>query len=262
MRSRSSGCPLGRRGFTLLEITITLAILGIVMSIVFGVFSQTIAGKEHAEARGDELAAARAVLARVSTDLASVRPTRGGRAATAAAPQATPTPSTDARVFRPELGLFLGRVRTDHGVAVDDLAFSALLRRPTVVTYAASDVGIVHYFVDASSEDPRQRGLYREAIYSLAGDAFDPDKPNLGATMLMLPGVVGLDLRYFDGKDWVDGWDSTDPRNFGPAPFAVQIQLTVTNERGETETYQTAVDLPTVRTLKNPQAASTPTPRS
>ncbi|HUE38679.1 MAG TPA: prepilin-type N-terminal cleavage/methylation domain-containing protein [Candidatus Binatia bacterium] len=41
-------------GFTLLEITVTLAILGVVFSIVYGVFSQTVAGKELAERRGDE----------------------------------------------------------------------------------------------------------------------------------------------------------------------------------------------------------------
>ena len=51
MRARAK-----RSGFTLLEITITLAILGVVMSIVFGVFAQTIAGKEHAESRAEELA--------------------------------------------------------------------------------------------------------------------------------------------------------------------------------------------------------------
>jgi len=50
--------------------------------------------------------------------------------------------------------------------------------------------------------------------------------------------------------------DSTDSRNFGPAPFAVGIRLTVMDERGQSETYQTAVDLPTIRTLRNPQTAA------
>ena len=245
------------RGFTLLEITITLAIFGVVMSIVFGVFSQTIAGKEHAEARAEELASARAVLSRIANDLTNVRIAPAPRPVSAAAPQPTPTPS--GALIRPEQGLFLSRVRTDRGVAIDDLAVSASLRRPTALTYAATDLGIVRYFVDTSADDPSQHGLYRETVFSLAGEMFDPDKPNEGGTMLLLPGVVGFDLRFFDGKEWVDGWDSTDSRNFGPAPFAVQMSLTVIDARGGSETYQTAIDLPTIRTVRNPQTVA-PTP--
>ena len=83
-------------GFTLLEITVTLAILGIIMTIVFGVFAQTMAGKEHAEERGEEVASARAVLSRITADLGNVRLSTTARPATgAAATQATPvaTPS-------------------------------------------------------------------------------------------------------------------------------------------------------------------------
>jgi prepilin-type N-terminal cleavage/methylation domain-containing protein len=248
-----------RSGFTLLEITITLAILGIVMIIVFGVFAQTIAGKERAEKLADELASARAVLSRITSDLTSVRVRRITSPTAANATRPTPTPvSMQPQTIRPEDGLFLGRVRSDHGVAVDDLAFSTFIRRPTAVTYAASDLAIVHYFVDLATDDPRRRGLYREALFSLAGQAFDPDKIDVGAAVLLLTGVVELDLRYFDGKDWVDGWDSTDNRNFAPAPYAVQVRMTVLDERGGAETYETAVDLPTIRNLKNPQVRATP----
>ena len=249
-----------RDGFTLLEISITLAILGIVMTIVFGVFAQTIASKERAEARGDELASARAVLSRITADLTSVRINRKAApsAANAAAPTPTPSRSMGPQTIRPEDGLFLGRVRSDHGVAVDDVAFSTFIRRPTALTYAASDLAIVHYFVDSTADDAKHRGLYREALYSLAGQGFDPDKVDLGASVLLLPGVVELDLRYFDGKDWVDGWDSTDVRNYAPAPYAVQVRMSVRNENGELESYETAVDLPAMRNAKNPQVAATP----
>ena len=253
-----------RSGFTLLEITVTLAILGVVMAIVFGVFAQTMSGKEHAESRAEELASARAALARMTSDLTSVRIKRktAPSAANAAPPTPTPTPSNRsmgaAQTIRPEDGLFLGRVHSDRGLAADDIAFSTFVRRPTAITYASSDLAIVHYFIDTTADDPQRRGLYREALFSLAGQAFDPDKPDVAASVLLLPGVSELDLRYFDGKDWVDGWDSSDNRNFAPAPYAVQIRMAVTNERGESETFETAVDLPTMRNLKNPQVAATP----
>jgi type II secretion system (T2SS) protein J len=240
---------------------LTMMILGIVMTIVYGVFAQTISAKERVEGRAEEMISARATLSRIGADLTSVRVPAAGRPVSAANAQVTPTPRMGETLLRPQTGLFLGRVRTDQGVAVDDLSFSALVRRPTALTYAASDLGIVHYFVDRSLEDPRARGLYRETIFSLSGDGFDPDKPNLGATTLLLPGVTGFDVRFYDGTQWVEEWDSTDGRSFAPAPFAVQIALTVTNEQGESETYTTAFDLPMMRGLRKPQvAAPTPTP--
>ena len=75
------------------------------------------------------------------------------------------------------------------------------------------------------------------------------------------PGVSGFELRLFDGKDWLPDWNSLDSRNFAPAPYAVEITLTVVNDRGESETFQTAVDVPMARGLRAPRAVAGPTPR-
>jgi hypothetical protein len=146
-------------------------------------------------------------------------------------------------------------VRSEGGVPFDDLAFTTILRRPTAVTYAATDLGIVHYFVAPVSYESAVLGLYRETLYSLAGDSFDPDKVNPAAAALILPGITSLDFRFFDGNDWVQEWDSGNLRSFAPAPLAVEITLAVANEEGQVERYATAVDLPMARTLKNPQLA-------
>ncbi|MET0152060.1 MAG: type II secretion system protein GspJ [Candidatus Binatia bacterium] len=247
-----------RRGFTLLEITVTLGILSIVLAIVYGVFSQTIGSKELAERRADEDAGARGALARIARDLESARPVTSMVPAAPPAAAAGPTPSTRS-TFIPERGLFLARVRTEGGVALDDLAFTTFLRRPTATAFAASDLGIVHYFVGAFSP---QSGLalYRETVLSLTGDNFDPDQPNAAASTMILPGVTELDFRFFDGSDWVDGWDSTDSRNFAPAPRAVEIAIGIVDREGNAERYVTSVDLPIVRTLKNPKLVGRPTP--
>ena len=252
-------------GFTLLEIMVAMAILGVVFSVVYGVFSQTVAGKELAERRADEAAGARAALTRIARDLESARPVTS---ANAAAPQPTPgagptasqTPGESGATFPPQRGLFLGRARSEGGVPLDDLAFTTILRRPTAVTFAASDLGIVHYFVAPPSSESSVLGLYRETLYALSGDSFDPDTVNPGAATLVLAGVTGLDFRFFDGKDWVEEWDSGDLRNFAPAPLAVEIGLAVANEAGEAERYATAIDLPMARTLRNPQLARQPNP--
>lgn len=257
MNARRTRAP----GFTLLEITITLAILGVVMTLVYGVFTQTITAKNHTEEVGEQFTSARSALARITQDLLNAR--QGAAAALPAGqrnandppaqpqsrPVATPTPS-NSRVYLPQLGLFLGRARSEHRVPLDDLAFSATVRRPTALTYGATDVGIVHYFLAPISDDARDRlGLFRETVFSLSGEGFDPDRPNAATTTLVLPDVVALDFRFFNGKEWGEEWDSTNPRDFAVAPLAVEIELAVASPGATPETYRTAVDLPML--LKN-----------
>jgi prepilin-type N-terminal cleavage/methylation domain-containing protein len=245
-------------GFTLLEITITLAILGVVLTIVYGVFSQTIAAKELAERRADDTASARAALARMTQDLQNARASLPGAPGQAQAPpRGAPPPAragAPAKVL-PDRALFLGRPHTEGGVPVDDIAFTTIVRRPTAATFAGMDLGIVHYFVAPLSPQSTTLGLFRETIFSLSGEEFDPDKANPASSVLILPGVSTLGLRFFDGKDWEEEWDSSDSRNFTAAPLAVEITLGVTNDAGESERYQTAVDLPMIRNIRNPQVA-------
>lgn len=247
------------RGFTLLEITITLAILGIVLSIVYGVFAKALSSKDLAEERADEASSVRAALTSMTRDLTAARPTIGRSPpppapAGGSSPAPNPTPRNSA--FVPRQGLFLGRPRTRGNAALDDLAFTAFSRRPAAITFGATDLGIVHYFLSPLSADSDRLGLYRETIFGLTGQAFDPDKVNPESTMLILPDVTSLDLRFFDGKDWVQEWDSTDSGHFAAAPLAVEITLTVNNQREQPESYRTAIDLPMVRSTPAPQLAA------
>ena len=248
-------------GFTLLEIVITLGILGIVIVVIYGVFARTLAAKEHTESRAEEFSSARAALNRIVADLqtAQVNPAGTGEPTPVTTPHAplpptpSPTPASgNSQLFPADQQLFLARARSQGGVALDDLAFSAFLRRPTAITFSAVDLGIVHYFVDALAPDSPRLGLYREALYSLSGDALDPDKPNPASSVLLVEDVAGFELRFFDGKDWGPEWNSTDTRNFAAAPRAVQMALTIAKE-GSVEAYQTAIDLPMARTLTNKQ---------
>jgi prepilin-type N-terminal cleavage/methylation domain-containing protein len=248
----------GDPGFTLLEVTVTLGILSIVLAIVYGVFSQTIEGKELAERRADESAGARGALARITRDLENARPVT----VNSSEPQRTPGRTTTTQsTFLPQRGLFLARVHAERGSALDDLAFTTFLRRPTATTFAASDLGIVHYFVDAIEPRSPVLALYRETVFSLSGELFDPDKPNPAASTMVLQGVTELDFRFFDGTAWLDSWDSSDSRKYAAAPLAVEIALSTLDRDGKAERYVTSVDVPMSRSLKSPQVVGRPTTR-
>ncbi len=241
------------RGFTLIEIIVTLSVLGIVLSIVYGVFAKAISSKELAERAAERAAAARSALSSMTRDLMLARPTSGAGPPPAPAAGSSPAPTPRSSLFVPRQGLFVGRPRAQGDAMLDDVAFTAFLRRPTAITFGATDLGIVHYFVSPLGEDSNRLGLYRETIFSLTGDSFDPDQVHPESTTLVLPDVTSLDLRFFDGRDWVQEWDSTDPRNFAVAPRAVEITLTVADELGRPETYQTGIDLPMVASTSPPR---------
>src|SRR5262245_9260410 len=124
--------PKPSSGFTLLEITITLAILSVVLTIIYGVFAQTLAAKEYAERRADDAAGARSALTRMTQDLQNARATLSvapGQSQ-APAPGVTPTPRAMGSLKKgpPDRALFLGRVHTEGGVSLDDVAFTTIVR--------------------------------------------------------------------------------------------------------------------------------------
>jgi prepilin-type N-terminal cleavage/methylation domain-containing protein len=241
-------------GFTLLEVVVTLGILGIVLAIVYGVFAQTVAGKQHAERRGDEAAAVRSALLRLTRDLRSARPL-AIRQPQSVLRGSEPSPTATPSGLIPQRGLFLARPHGERGYALDDLAFTAFLHRPTAATIGATDLGIVHYFVAPVSGDSNERALYRETVFSLTGDRFDPDRPQPANTALILPGVVRFEVRSFDGTDWLPEWNSLDPGKFAPAPYAVALTLAVASEGDQTESFETAVEVPMAQGLRTPRVA-------
>jgi general secretion pathway protein J len=236
-------------GFTLLEIMLAVGLLGVVIAIVYGVFARTLAAKEHTEARAAETATARSILNRIERDLLAALP---GKSSPVPRPSPTPGVGLPKAV---EQYLFVSRNRTDGGAPFDELSFSALVRRPAGIALSAADLAVIRYFVEADPANPERKVLFRETTYSLSGAIFDPENPNPDSTVRLLDGIAALEFRFFDGREWVQEWDSEDRRNFGPAPQAVEISLALRSDRNEPEVFRTAVDLPIVRAAPLPLGA-------
>ncbi|MGH7859927.1 MAG: type II secretion system protein GspJ, partial [Candidatus Binatia bacterium] len=222
---------------------ISIAILAVVIAVVYGVFARTLSAKEYAESRSAEGATARAILNRVIRDLQAVTARSSSRL-----PQPTPSPDRDRALPQAvQQILFLSANHVESGVPFDDLAFSAIVRRPSAGPLSSSDLAVVRYFVEQDPANPRRRALFRETIFSLSGQVFDLENPDPSSTVRLLDGIAGLDFRFFNGREWIQEWDSGDPRSYGPVPHAVEVALALWDAEGEAQVFRTAVDLPIAR---------------
>src|SRR5438445_357233 len=73
------GSNMSRRGFTLLEIMVATAILGIVMLTVYGVLARALIAKNHSEERAELYASGREVVLKIADELEGALPPTAGR---------------------------------------------------------------------------------------------------------------------------------------------------------------------------------------
>lgn len=234
-------------GFTLLEIAVTLAVLGVVVTIAYGVFARVLEGKQRVEASADEAALARTVLGRITQELrAATFGSTKKLAASAGNPVPVGAPTQTAEAAGTPLG-FVSQDHTEFSTPTDEMAFSTIVRRPVSLAASSSDLGVVHYFLRADDGRRDRFILARESLPSLSQDTVDLGEPAVGSSDDLLDNVVGLRLRFYDGEEWLEEWDSNAGRLVGKMPLAVEIWLALEAADGVVASYHTAVDLPVAR---------------
>ncbi|MDW7709271.1 MAG: type II secretion system protein GspJ [Deferrisomatales bacterium] len=183
-----------RRGFTLLEVLLALALLALVLSLVQGAYSGAARSRNLSNAQTREVHAAAMVLDRLATELA-------------AAFHTTTTP------FRAQATGF----HVDRGPdGLSTLSFvTRLSPLPGSLPGGEAEVG---YLVERDREG--QLRLRRRESRDLDGD---PEEG--GVSYEILPGVSRFEVLCYDGTDWVDGWD-TGRRDAEPLlPLAVSVEI-------------------------------------
>ena len=204
-----------RAGFTLIELMLAVAILGIIVTMMAEAFHAVSQSKLHAESRLTSERSGRAILWQMSNEI------RG----------AVQTPLAPSRV------IVLGAARYQGGVPVNTLTVSTLDpgHRRSMDGYGAEE--IVTY---SAVPNPRHRGWFmlERSQYSGLGSG--------GKTMpiVVADNMVGLKLRYFDGQQWGEVWNSENMSMGRQLPVAVSIDLSLAGPRGEPLGFSTQVTLP------------------
>jgi prepilin-type N-terminal cleavage/methylation domain-containing protein len=207
------------RGFTLIEIMLATAILGMVLLMLAGSFHAVAGSKSHGENRIVIDQAARTILAQISDEL------RG----------AVQTPFIQSRV------LLTGNARMDNGLPMDTFTVSTLDpgHRRSLEGFGPED--IVGYVTARNPDRPGWFLLKRVKYSSLLSNP--PTVENAGAVVLA-NNLVSLHIRYFDGDSWTESWDSTNLPPGRSLPVQIAIDLKLGSTSGAALALSTAVSLP------------------
>ena len=205
-------------GFTLIEIMVSVAILGLIMVMLASSFHAITAGKVQGEARLLNDRAARAVLWQIGNEL------RG----------AIQTPLIPSHV------MLLGQAHMESRVPLDELTVSTinLSHRGSIIGFGAEE--LVSYTTSANPNHPGWFMLERTESSALAANS----RYGGPAPMVLATNVIRLHIRYFNGSIWNESWDSTSLPPGASLPEAVSIDLVTAGPHGEPIPLSTQVTLP------------------
>ena len=190
-----------RNGFTLLEVLVSVAILGFIMALVQTTTSQLLNGKERIEHRDQIVQMARVAITKLHDDIELAFLTR----------KQTPA--------RP-LTFFIGE---DHGER-DALRLTTLSQRRLYRDSRDSDQARVAYQVVPSPEDTSRFDVMRTAIPWLN----DQSTVEGGKAFAVARGIRTFDVEYYDVRteEWKKEWNTEQVDWSDKLPVAVRVSLT------------------------------------
>lgn len=187
-------------GFTLLEVILAMTVTAIVSAALFTSLSGAYKARRQAEDHLSSREAARSVMATLRADLQCVPPA-GGRIG----------------------GVFIGEDESGMNDADTDSLTYVTANSQLKSSQDLADLRKVELRLLESKSDPDHYVLARLVTGNLL--ATSTPKPD---AQILARRVVSLSLRYYDGGDWLDEWDSAQQDN--AVPIAVEVILVIAPE--------------------------------
>lgn len=219
--------PRKRQGFTLVEALVAIAIFGIVATIVFGGFSQTMRNRAFVEAQSERSHVIRVAMERMVREIS------------AAFMSIHVNPNTQLIAMRTT---FHGR-REGRGSRLDFTSFSH--RRLYRDAHESDQNEIGYFLTETRDEDTDRRRL---SLVRREQNRIDDDPERGGQFMILVDEVKEFELTYLDPTtlEWRDSWDGLSGTELNRLPCQVRIRLVVpssTNGRRD-EVYTTRAMVP------------------
>jgi general secretion pathway protein J len=222
-----------RRGFTLIEIMVAVAIVAMVTTLTWGAFRDTFRTKSQIEAQASRYRSVRLALERLAREISMAYI------------------SQDEDTSQPERRTrFYGKRHSD----VDELMFSYFGHQRLYQDANECDTALVYYYSARDREDSRKMNLMRRETRRLSNYKIDEQA---GEADIVCDDVLKMQLSYWDARDkvWRDEWITTSADGQPDRlPSKVKITLTVRDERGKEVPFQTEARLAMAEPLNNTPA--------
>jgi len=206
-------------GFTLIEMMLAVAVLALILLMLAGSFHEVSMSKVQAENHIAVDSAARAIVTEMGREI------RG-------AVQTTAIPS---RV------LLMGEPHAHGSQLRDSISVSTLNpgHRRSLEDFGAEDT--VTYEATPNPDHPGWFLLLRSQYSSLLGIGTGN---NAREPALLAANLLSLRIRYFDGSNWSESWNSQSLPPGRQLPNEVAIELTMASRSGAPLSIATMVTLP------------------
>lgn len=210
--------PAAQRGFTLIEVLISLTIMALMMTIAWSTTASSVQTKkffENYEQRNHEV---RIALARMVEDISGAY-----------------ISSNQAADLNEPRTIFLGK----SSGSVEELRFSSFAHRILWADANESEQTMIYYFGDGDPEERGQTNLYRRESRRLSSEGWEEVPAEVD---VLVRDVTRVEFEYFDPKDdeWKDGWDTSGAdAQKSRMPERVRIKITIEDGDGDEVVYQT-----------------------
>jgi general secretion pathway protein J len=205
-----------RRGFTLLEVMISVAVLAMIGGLTWKAFDGAYGLKQRIERAEDRDQTVRAALERIAREVSMTFLSE----------------HYDRKRFRTRPTLF--KLRDGRGEA--DLTITSFAHERLHIDAKESDQALFEYKLER--DDDGNRSLYRRVKPHL-----DEEPERGGEKAVLADDVLKFTVQAWDPKEreWRDEWDSNSPQRSGQVliPPRVKIALTIKDEQGKEKTWVT-----------------------
>lgn len=208
---------MNKKGFTLIEVLVSVAVLAMIMASVWSSTKQSLDSKERVENRDELYQSGRVALRKIADDvsMAFLIKSPAERSATAAA---TGTATAEVQTRPRPITFFIGEDRGER----DEVRFTTLSNIRLFKNAKQSDQGKVSYSVQPSPEDSQVINLVRTFSPYL-----DDQNTVEGTSYVVAENIREFGLEYYDlrKQEWGRTWNTETIDWKERLPRAVRITL-------------------------------------